>query len=93
MRGDILKKLNWIDEKAGRKMSRLEELVSGSVVTGIYPNEPVTVVSTKWYGTATVEVFYKTHQGMTGTQLLYREDLRMHRLSWNGLMHRLKEMV
>ena len=40
MRGDILKKLNWIDEKAGRKMSRLEELVSGSVVTGIYPNEP-----------------------------------------------------
>ncbi len=55
-------------------MSRLEELVSGSVVTGIYPNEPVTVVSTKWYGTATVEVFYKTHQGMTGTQLLYRED-------------------
>ena len=55
--GDILKKLNWIDEKAGRKMSRLEELVSGSVVTGIYPNEPVTVVSTKWYGTATVEVF------------------------------------
>ena len=48
MRGDILKKLNWIDEKAGRKMSRLEELVSGSVVTGIYPNEPVTVVSAKW---------------------------------------------
>ena len=26
-------------------------------------------------------------------QLLYREDLRMHRLSWNGLMHRLKEMA
>lgn len=26
-------------------------------------------------------------------QLLCREDLRMHRLSWNGLMHRLKEMA
>ncbi len=30
---------------------------------------------------------------MRRKQLLYREDLRMHRLSWNGLMHRLKEMA
>lgn len=34
-----------------------------------------------------------TEKIMRRKQLLYREDLRMHRLSWNGLMHRLKEMA
>ena len=30
---------------------------------------------------------------MRAEAALCREDLRMHRLSWNGLMHRLKEMA
>ncbi len=55
-------------------MARLEDLTAGSVVTGILANEPITVVSTKWYGTASVEVYYKTNQGGTGSQILYRED-------------------
>ncbi len=55
-------------------MTRLEDLTVGSVVEGILPGEPITVVSTRWYGTASMEVFYKTHQGTTGSQILYREE-------------------
>lgn len=55
-------------------MARLEDLTVGSVVEGLLPGEPITVVSTRWYGTASIEVFYKTHQGTTGSQILYREE-------------------
>lgn len=55
-------------------MTRLEDLTVGAVVEGVVPSEPVTIVSTQWYGTAGVDVFYKTHQGHTGRQLVYRED-------------------
>ena len=54
-------------------MAKLEELSAGSVVEGILAGEPIVVVSTKWYGTASVEVFYKTNQGTTGSQLLFRD--------------------
>ena len=50
-------------------MSRLEDLTVGSTVSGILANEPITVVSTKWYGSASVEVYYKTNQGATGAQI------------------------
>lgn len=55
-------------------MARLEDLTIGCVLEGILPNEPITVVSSKWYGSASVEVFYKTNQGITGSQILYRSD-------------------
>lgn len=35
-------------------MSKLEELTVGSVVEGILPGEPITVVSTRWYGSASM---------------------------------------
>ena len=56
--------------KAGAYMARLEDLTVGAVVEGILTNEPVTVVSTQWYGSASIDVFYKTHQGQTGRQLV-----------------------
>ena len=55
-------------------MARLEELSIGSVVNGLLLGEPITVVSTKWYGSSSMEVFYKTNQGTTGSQILYRDD-------------------
>ncbi len=55
-------------------MARLEELSAGSLVSGILANEPITIVSTRWFGSSGMEVFYKTNQGTTGSQLLYRED-------------------
>ena len=55
-------------------MARLEDLTIGSVVTGLLPNEPITVVSTKWYGSTCIDVIYKTNTGVTGSQVLYRDD-------------------
>ena len=55
-------------------MARLEDLTAGAVVRGVLPLEPVTVVSVKRYGSASVEVVYKTDRGATGAQLLFRED-------------------
>lgn len=55
-------------------MARLEELSNGSIVEGLLSGEAVTVVSTKWYGSSSMEVFYKTNRGSTGSQILYRED-------------------
>lgn len=55
-------------------MAKLEELSIGSVVNGLLTGEPITVVSTKWYGSSSMEVFYKTNQGTTGSQILYRDD-------------------
>ena len=55
-------------------MAKLEELSVGSVVNGLLSGEPITVVSTKWYGSSSMEVFYKTNQGTTGSQILYRDD-------------------
>ena len=61
-------------EKAGVNMARLEDLSIGSVVNGLLSGEPITVVSTKWYGSSSMEVFYKTNRGTTGSQILYRDD-------------------
>lgn len=55
-------------------MAKLEELVNGCVVNGVLTGEAVTIVSTKWYGSDVLEIFYKTNQGATGSQPLYRED-------------------
>lgn len=55
-------------------MAKLEDLTVGSVVNGLLSGEPITVVSTKWYGSSSMEVFYKTNQGSTGSQILYRDD-------------------
>ena len=55
-------------------MAKLEDLSVGSVVNGLLSGEPITVVSTKWYGSSSMEVFYKTNQGTTGSQILYRDD-------------------
>lgn len=55
-------------------MAQLEDLTNGSVVHGLLSGETVTVVSTKWYGSSSVEVIFKTNHGTTGSQILYRED-------------------
>ena len=55
-------------------MSRLEDLTTGSIVSGLVNNESVQVVAVKWYGNAVLEITYKNSKGMLANQLLYRED-------------------
>lgn len=56
----------------GERLVKLEELVKGTVVDGVEPDGPVTVVNVEWNGTDSVEVFYKDVSGGPGSQLLYR---------------------
>jgi hypothetical protein len=52
---------------------RLEELIKGSSIKGILPNQLVTVVDVKWFGSDVVELTYKDASGPPGNELLYRE--------------------
>jgi len=55
-------------------MARLEEITTGSNISGITGQEPVTVVAVKWYGNAVLEITFKDTKGQLANQLLYRED-------------------
>ena len=55
-------------------MATLEALKPGQRVSGILPNQWVTVIEVTQYGSDAVELFYKTIDGKTGTQLVFRGD-------------------
>lgn len=55
-------------------MSRLEDLKENATVRGILPNGLVTVVTTKWHGSAALELTYKNAEGKLANELLYRDD-------------------
>ncbi|MDH6099696.1 helicase-related protein [Anabaenopsis sp. FSS-46] len=53
---------------------RLEQLTKASAVKGILPNQVVTVVDVKWFGSDVVELTYKDPSGRLGQELLYRHN-------------------
>ena len=55
-------------------MSKLEELQPQTAVRGILPDGLVTVVSVQWFGSAALELTYKTPTGKVANELLYRHD-------------------
>lgn len=52
---------------------KLEDFTVGAVVRGILPDDRVTVVSTKWFGSAALELTYKAPDGTVGQEILYRD--------------------
>lgn len=54
-------------------MARLEELTAGTLVNGILPDGPVTVIQAKWHGSNVVELTYKDCAGAPRCELLYRD--------------------
>jgi SNF2 family DNA or RNA helicase len=52
---------------------RLEDLTKGATVNGVLPNQLVTVVEAKWYGSAVVELIYKEANGNIDSELIYRD--------------------
>ena len=54
-------------------MSKLEELLPNTAVRGILPDSLVTVVSVKWFGSAALELTYKSPSGSVANQILYRD--------------------
>jgi len=55
-------------------VSRLEELTPGAALRGILPEQSVTVVSVRWFGSQALELTYKTRAGTVASELLYRDD-------------------
>ena len=53
---------------------RLEDLRPNSAVRGVHPDGLVTVVSVQWFGSAALELTYKTPAGAVANELLYRHD-------------------
>ncbi|AKG24880.1 hypothetical protein IJ00_26355 (plasmid) [Calothrix sp. 336/3] len=65
----------------------LEDLTKGATVKGILPNQVVTVVDVKWFGSDVVELTYKDAGGRPGNELLYHCSTRVKRQSrkWHHL--------
>jgi superfamily II DNA or RNA helicase len=55
-------------------MAKLEDLRPQSSVKGILPDCQVTVVNVQWFGSAAIELTYKTPAGKVANELLYRHD-------------------
>ena len=55
-------------------MTRLEDLTRSAIVSGILPNQNVTIIDVKWHGSDVVELTYKDHQGHPHVTLKLRDD-------------------
>src|SRR5437763_4411542 len=55
-------------------MSRLEEIMPGAAIKGIFPDALVSAVNVQWFGSEALELTYKDPLGRVGNQLLYRHD-------------------
>lgn len=65
-------------------MARLEDLTRGAVVKGILPDNLVTIVDIKWYGSNAMELTYKDALGRLGSELLYRDREPMLEIATAG---------
>lgn len=54
-------------------MVRLEQITRGTLLKGILPGGPVTVVDVRWHGSNVIELFYKDPSGRPGTELVFRD--------------------
>ena len=55
------------------QMARLEDLKRGATVKGILPDQLVTVIDVKWFGSSVIELTYKDASGRPGNELIYRD--------------------
>ena len=52
---------------------RLEDLTKGATVTGVLPNQVITVIDTQWHGSDVVTLTYRDTNGVTGDELIFRD--------------------
>ena len=52
---------------------RLEDLTKGATVTGVLPNQAITVIDTQWHGSDVVTLTYRDINGVTGDELIFRD--------------------
>ena len=66
-------------------MTKLEELTRSAIVSGILPNQNVTIIDVKWHGSDVVELTYKDHQGHPHVTLKLRDDENTINIVTDGL--------
>ncbi|MFP4485072.1 MAG: helicase-related protein [Spirochaetaceae bacterium] len=64
---------------------RLEDLTPGTRVEGIVSNGSVSVVSVRWFGNNSLQLYYEDHAGRPGQTLLYRDSEASLRLAERGV--------
>src|ERR1019366_3584276 len=69
--GVALKVYNW-RRTVWHAMTTLEYLTPGAVVRGCVPGEPVTVVASRWAGSRSVVLTFRTDAGRVDEQVVYR---------------------
>ncbi len=62
-------------------MAHLKDLTVGAMVSGILPNDFVTVVQAKWHGLSVLELTYKDSIGNPRCELLYRDHEPMREIA------------
>jgi len=55
-------------------MARLEDLATGTRLTGLAASGSATVESVQWIGEQALKVIYRDSDGQLGDRLLYRDD-------------------
>jgi SNF2 family DNA or RNA helicase len=55
-------------------MAKLEEIKPEGTLRGVLPDELVTVVNVKWFGSDALELTFKSQAGQVSQQILYRSD-------------------
>jgi hypothetical protein len=55
-------------------MASLDELTPNTMIRGILPDQGVSVISVKWFGSEAIELTYKDASGWPNNELLYRHD-------------------
>lgn len=69
----------------GMVVSQLEQVTVGSTIVGLAGNEPVNVIAVKWFGTAGMELTYKSGDGNVHNQLLFRDAEKTIKVLENNL--------
>jgi hypothetical protein len=54
-------------------MAQLEDLTSGTTVSGIIPGQFVTVIAVQWFDSNAIELTYQETNGSTRQELIYRD--------------------
>jgi hypothetical protein len=73
-------------------MSQLEELKPNASVKGVLPDCLVTVVNVQWFGSAALELTYKTPTGKVANELLNDSREQARRVYYGAVLEAKKEI-
>lgn len=55
-------------------MTKLENIIKGTYLNGVIPNQMVEVIDADWYGSNVIEITFKDSYGNPNNEILYRDN-------------------